>query len=94
MHLVWTRPATNDLDTIEDYLIVRNPVAAIDVVFEIIDAVEEQLAPHPHIGRPGKTFGTREFVVPGTPYVVMYRVVDETLELLRVLHGARKWPAE
>ena len=94
MHLVWTRPAANDLDTIESYLVSRNPAAAVDVILGIIDAVEEHLAPYPHIGRPGKTFGTREFVVPDTPYVVMYRVVDDTLELLRVLHGARKWPAE
>ena len=35
---------------------------------------------------------TRELVVPSTPYIVVYRVQEEYVEILRVIHGSRKWP--
>jgi len=44
------------------------------------------------MGRPGRVDGTREFVVAGTPYIIPYRVRGETVELLAVMHGARRWP--
>jgi toxin ParE1/3/4 len=34
--------------------------------------------------------GTRELVV--EPYVIAYRVKRGVLQILRVLHGARRWP--
>jgi toxin ParE1/3/4 len=43
------------------------------------------------IGRQGRVGGTRELVVQGTPYIVVYRVHDD-VEILAVVHGARKWP--
>ncbi len=45
------------------------------------------------MGRAGRVVGTREWVgVP--PYVLVYRVVDGALEIVRVLHGAQKWPPD
>ena len=52
----------------------------------------ELLAQHPALGRPGRVEGTRELVVPDTPYLVPYRVRGHAVEILRVFHGARKWP--
>jgi toxin ParE1/3/4 len=52
----------------------------------------ERLATHPALGRTGRVPGTRELVVSGTPHLVAYRVRGETVEILRVFHGARKWP--
>jgi toxin ParE1/3/4 len=46
----------------------------------------------PNIGRPGRVPGTRELVVSGTPFVTVYRVESNVLWVLRVLHGARRWP--
>ena len=47
----------------------------------------------PRLGRPGSESGTRQLVVPGTPYKIFYRIIGhDEVELLRVLHGARKWP--
>jgi toxin ParE1/3/4 len=43
------------------------------------------------MGRPGRVQGTRERVITGTPYLVVYRVRHE-VEILRVLHGAMRWP--
>ncbi|MGQ0592256.1 MAG: type II toxin-antitoxin system RelE/ParE family toxin [Gammaproteobacteria bacterium] len=52
----------------------------------------EHLSTHPLMGREGRIVGTREWMVPGTPFIAAYRIRDNTVEVLRVLHGARKWP--
>jgi toxin ParE1/3/4 len=50
------------------------------------------LAIHPEIGRPGRVRGTREFVIAGTPYLPAYRFAGDVVTVLRLLHGARRWP--
>jgi toxin ParE1/3/4 len=54
--------------------------------------VVNELPTRPQSGRPGRVSGTRELVVTRTPYVVPYRVQGRNIEILRVYHGARKWP--
>jgi len=36
--------------------------------------------------------GTRELVIVGTPYIVPYRVENDAVQIITVLHGAQKWP--
>jgi toxin ParE1/3/4 len=91
VRLEWTRAASHDLDLVERYISRDNSSAAIETVFEIIRLVE-MLAHHPGLGRPGRVEGTRELVIAGLPYVVAYLHRDETVTVLRVLHGAMKWP--
>jgi len=50
------------------------------------------LAENPHMGRVGQLQGTREFVVRRTPYILVYRVAEDTIEVLRIMHGAQQWP--
>jgi len=57
-----------------------------------IGATVNQLAAFPAIGRPGRVPATREWVVAGRPYVVIYGMGDELVEIIRVIHGARQWP--
>lgn len=77
---------------IENYIAHDNPFAAISV----IDTIEEQiklLKQHPKAGRHGRLDGTRELVISGLPYVVVYREHQvDTVEIVRVLHGAQQWP--
>jgi len=54
----------------------------------------ERLADFPHRGRPGRLEGTRELVVAGTPYLVVYRTKGTSLRILRLLHGAQDWPPQ
>jgi addiction module RelE/StbE family toxin len=68
-----------------------NRRAAANVAARIRKAVA-RLADFPGLGRPGRVPGTRELVVEGTPYIVAYHAVDDQVEILRVLHGSRRWP--
>lgn len=58
---------------------------------DAIEAAVARLADHPQSGRPGRALGTRELVVPGTPYIVAYRVEQAAVVILRLLHGAQRW---
>lgn len=91
MNIEWTKPAVGDLRTLRAYIAERNPRAAEDVALKILDGVE-RLGTYPASGRPGMKPDTRELAVPSTPYIVVYRVQDEYVEILRVIHGSRKWP--
>jgi len=95
MQIQWLEPARTDLRELFDYLLERNP----DAVRRIAVAIESQvqtLVEHPGVGRPGRVAGTRELVIVNTPYVVAYTVDRraDTVIVLRVLHGARRWPEE
>jgi len=46
----------------------------------------------PNRGRPGKKPGTRELVVRPLPYIVVYQVSEDVVYVVRILHGAQKWP--
>jgi len=46
----------------------------------------------PQSGRTGRIGGTREAVVPGTAYIVVYQISVQRIEILGVWHGARRWP--
>lgn len=92
MRVLWAEAATRDLDDIESHIATDDPGAAIETVWRIIDAVETSLPDHPGMGRPGRVPGTRELVVPKTSYIVPYLRSGERIVVLRVLHGAMKWP--
>jgi toxin ParE1/3/4 len=44
------------------------------------------------MGRQGRCAGTRELVIARTPYIVAYRIERLAVVVLRVLHGAQRWP--
>jgi len=46
----------------------------------------------PNRGRPGRKPGTREVTVAGLPFVIIYRVGDDAVEIARILHGSQQWP--
>jgi toxin ParE1/3/4 len=89
----WLKRALKNLDDEAAYIARADLPAAARMVERIASAVD-QLASHPALGRPGRVPGTRELVISGTPYIVPYRIRGDTVEVLRVFHGARKWPAK
>ena len=92
MPIRWTPPAARDLTQIADYIQEKDgPAPARRVALAIHEAVS-RLSRFPQLGRPGKKAGTRELVIAGLPYLAVYRVHENVVELLRILHGARRWP--
>ena len=91
MRVRWLRAALANLVTETEYIPRDDPAAAVRVETEIRRSVE-RLQRFPSLGRPGRVSGTRELIIPGTPYIVPYRVRHDTIEILRVFHAARRWP--
>ncbi len=91
MRVKWLQVALANLEAAADYIAKDNPAAAGRFVQEIFRAAE-LLARNPAMGRPGRVPGTRELVIPNTPYILPYRVRANAVEILRVFHAARKWP--
>ena len=91
MRLRWTASAAEDLERIADYLFEKTPENAAHLVRKIYDA-PSALKTFPNRGRPGRKQGTREFVIPSLPYIIVYQVTGEIVHIVRVLHGAQDWP--
>ena len=91
MRVRWLRRALRNLEEEADYVARDDPQAAAQVVERITTSVD-LLASQPALGRTGRVPGTRELIITGTPYIVPYRVRDDTVEILRMFHGAKRWP--
>jgi addiction module RelE/StbE family toxin len=92
MKVVWSRRAIRNLESLRDYIEQSSEQNAAGIARRILQAVD-LLQNHPAIGRPGRVMGTRELVIPNTPYIVAYRIKRERLELVAVLHGHERWPS-
>jgi toxin ParE1/3/4 len=93
MRLEWSAFALADRDAIFDYIEADSPQAAIGVDERIRTQVAA-LAKFPESGRLGRIEGTRELVIQGTPYIAAYCIAGNTVRILRILHGAQRWPDE
>jgi toxin ParE1/3/4 len=89
--IVWSHRAIRHLAAIREYIAQEDARAAGRIARRILETVE-LAATQPHIGRPGRITGTRELVIPGTPYVIPYRVSRDRFEIIGVLHGRQEWP--
>lgn len=87
-----TKPAEDDLDEINHFIRQDNPQAAFRVIKRVFDAID-YLEEHPNMGRPGRVPNTKELIVSGSPFIVIYQVHQQTIFILRILHSARKWPS-
>ena len=90
MRLEWTTPAANEFDAAQSYYQNLNPMAARLLARRIMEAAM-RLQEQPQIGRPGLRNGTREWVVARTPYVLVYRLREQAIEILHVWHVAQDW---
>jgi toxin ParE1/3/4 len=91
MRLRWTSPAANDLYNVVQRIRKDKPSAATDVAKILYDGCGS-LKDFPRRGRDGRIEGTRELVFADLPYIVVYRIQDQFVEILRIYHGAQDWP--
>jgi toxin ParE1/3/4 len=85
----WTPTALRDLEALHAYIFRDSPRAADAIVEKILAAIEA-LSQHPEMGRIGRVSAIRELVLP--PMVLAYRLRRGALEILAIIHGARRWP--
>ena len=87
----WTKPAADDLTNISDYTQEHfGPAQARRTALAIYEAADS-LTTFTGRGRPGRKPNTRELVISGLPFVIIYRVHSDAVEITRILHGAQKW---
>ncbi len=90
MKIVWTQSAQDDLDRIEAHLAPLSPRAAGRIWRRVVSRVEAQAFMPLAAPRAAPGSAVRKLVVTGTPYIVFYRVIGDTLEVLYVRHHAQK----
>ena len=91
MDIIWRASALNDLEAIREFIAQDNPHAAARVLTAIRVAVD-QLGQHPGLGRAGRVGGTRELIISNAPYIVAYRVAENQVRILAIIHTSRQWP--
>jgi toxin ParE1/3/4 len=92
MRIRWTEPAARDFTRICGYIEKNADAATAHRVALGIYGGIEALVQFPRRGRPGRKPDTRELVFPRLPYLAIYRIKDDAIEILRILHGAQNWP--
>ncbi len=83
--------AKGDIQSIYDYIANADGAAAARVV-AAIESATDRLALFPLMGRVGSVASTRELVVPRLPYIVVYRIADDELQIIAVFHAAQDLP--
>jgi len=91
MNIRWHPKAEIDLSDLADYIAQDNPSAALRVFHRMV-AAAEQLATFPNSGREGRVRNTRELVVSGLPYIVVYRLSESEVHIVGIQHTSRLWP--
>ncbi len=90
MKIYLTKLTAQDLQSTKDYISQDKPNAELAVIKRVVEAIENIVA-FPSMGRAGRVSHTKELVVSGTPLVIAYRVKQDTLYIVRIIHTARKW---
>ncbi len=91
MTVRWSPEASADFAAIVAYIREQNPSAAERVAHAIYDGVSS-LSSFSNRGRPGRIKDTRELVLTPLPFIAVYRVTADAVEIARVLHGSQRWP--
>ena len=89
LEIVWSRKALERLAQIRRFVALDKPGAAARLAARIVSVVAA-LRTHPNLGRAGVEPGTRELIIGGTPYIVIYRTGGKRITILTVWHGAQK----
>jgi toxin ParE1/3/4 len=88
----WTEPAAADLTGICDHIEEHSGAERARRVALAVYESADSLGRFPQRGRRGRKPGTRELVMAGLPYLVIYRIRGDVIEIARILHGAQRWP--
>lgn len=88
MQVVFTPEAREDLRDIALKIAEHNPVRAFTYVDEL-DARAQRIGQFPHAAPPRPQWSDGVRIAVHGRYITVYRVCDEAVQVLRVVHGAR-----
>jgi toxin ParE1/3/4 len=88
MRIRWTPAAAADLQHIGDYLKEHHPRYRQPTLRKLYESISG-LKHRPLLGRPGCEDGTRELLFPPMPYIAIYRIRQDVIEVLRIYHTAQ-----
>jgi toxin ParE1/3/4 len=91
MRIVWLENARAAREAAIEYIAQSSLIAALSQLGEI-EQQTRRLAEYPQLGRVGRKKGTRELVINRTPFIAIYRIKGDCIQIFRFLHGAQKWP--
>jgi toxin ParE1/3/4 len=91
MRIQFSRAAQTDIQSIFDFISKESPIAAKRLVAEI-ELATSRLTDFPLSGRNGAVDGTRELVIPRTPYIAVYLVSEDVVVIIAVFHAAQDKP--
>ncbi|WP_010160896.1 type II toxin-antitoxin system RelE/ParE family toxin [Sphingomonas sp. PAMC 26617] len=88
-HLIWSPTSRLDLADIDAYLSKRDPAAAVRILRAIRSAAS-RLSDYPRLGwsisEPFRVISVRQ-----TSYLILYRLRDDRVEIVRIHHGRENW---
>ncbi len=87
----YTKLAIKDLTVSYEYICAENPISARFVI-EKIETALTYLQMQPYLGHVGRVKNTYEFIVLGTPFIVVYMLKEDSLIVVSILHTAKKYP--
>jgi addiction module RelE/StbE family toxin len=88
----WLRRSLLNIESIYEFYLRENLASEAAKQISIIKRSVDQLQTFPELGKPGRVNGTRELIINRTPFIVIYRISEVSVEILRVLHCAQRWP--
>jgi toxin ParE1/3/4 len=91
MRVIIREAAYDDLDRMYAWIAKDRPRSAGEVIGRILESAE-RLGRFPYMGHVGSVPGTYEWVVRGSPYVLVYevRATDDLVAVMAVFHGAQE----
>jgi addiction module RelE/StbE family toxin len=91
VRIVWSEGAEANLQDIFQRIAQDNVTAAFEMEERIRGSVR-RLRDMPRSGRIGGLPGTYELVIPRSPYIAVYRISEDAIGIVRLLHGRQLWP--
>ena len=91
MNVTFTKAAQADIAEIHRYIAWENPAAASNVV-AAIERATTRLSIFPLSGRIGAVETTRELVIPKLPFIAVYQITTDAVEIIAVFHAAQDKP--
>jgi len=86
--IVWSPLALARLQEIRAFVVLDKPGAAERLATRIVSVVEA-LRIHPYLGRVASEPGTRELIMGGTPYSILYRIRSRRVLILTISHASQ-----